>query len=153
MGAPMKPAIQPSSKEKIKPAIKGSWLGDMWREHSNILLVLLCSILLLQDVFGAHGMIAMRQSQRETARVRHEIQLLDNQNRQAQQRIHELQTNPATIECMARAGGLARPGEVVFGVTGTSGESAEDADAACFPQATPPAQSPQSAATPSPPTP
>ena len=43
MGAPMKPVMQSTSKEKIKPALKGSWLGDMWREHSNILLVLLCS--------------------------------------------------------------------------------------------------------------
>jgi cell division protein FtsB len=128
-----------------------SWLADLWREHSNILLVLLCSILLLQDVFGAHGLMAMRQSQRETARVRQEIKLLDDQNRQAEQRIRALQTDPRTIECIARERmGLARPGENVFKLPGSPGDSPEDADDPCFAPTNPETRSPQPAPTPPP---
>jgi cell division protein FtsB len=127
---------------------KRSLLADLWREHSNILLVLLCSILLLQDVFGAHGLMAMRQSQRETARVRQEIKLLDDQNRQAEQRIRALQTDPHTIECIARARmGLARPGENVFKLPGSS----DDSDDACFAPSTPQTPNPQPSSTPPPP--
>jgi cell division protein FtsB len=132
-----------------------SWLADLWREHSNILLVVLCSILLLQDVFGAHGLMAMRQSERETDRVRQEIKLLDDQNRQAEQRIRALQTDPRTIECIAREHmGLARPGENVFKLPGPAGDSSQDAagdaDDPCFAPATPPAQGSQPAPTPPP---
>jgi cell division protein FtsB len=135
-----------------------SWLADLWREHSNLLLVLLCSILLLQDVFGAHGLMAMRRSERETDRVRQEIKRLDDQNRQAEQRIHALETDPSTIECIARTQGLARPGENVFKLPGPAGDSSQDApgdapadaDDPCFAPATPPAQGSQPAPTPSP---
>jgi cell division protein FtsB len=135
----------------MKASVKrGAWLADLWREHSNIVLVLLCSILLLQDVFGAHGLMAMRQSQRETARVRQEIKLLDDQNRQAEQRIRALQTDPRTIECIARERmGLARPGENVFKLPGSS----EDDDDPCFAPAAPETRSPQPATTPPPQTP
>jgi cell division protein FtsB len=148
-------AMKPSTKATKN---KGSWLAELWGEHSNILLVLLCSILLLQDVFGAHGLMAMRQSQRETARVRQEIKVLDDQNRQAEDRIRALETDPATIECIARAQGLARPGENVFKLPEPSGDSSDsapgnafdDADDPCFAPASPQTQNPQSSATPSP---
>jgi cell division protein FtsB len=89
----------------------GQWL----REHSSGLLVVACSFLLLQDVFGAHGLMAMQRSRREAAHVRQEIKQLDDENRELETHIHALKSDPGTIECIAREQmGLARPGENVF---------------------------------------
>lgn len=122
------------------------WLRDFWRGYSNVVLVLCCSILLLQDIFGAHGLMAMRQSQRETVRVHQEIDRLNDENREIQAHIHALKTDPTTIECIARAQmGLTRPGESVFKLPG----SASDTDDPCLePSAprTPPAVTPPTAA-------
>jgi cell division protein FtsB len=96
-------------------AMKTDFSISAWlRGHSTGLLALACSVLLLQDVFGAHGLMAMQQSQREAVQVRAEIQKLDAENSKLEQQIHALKTDPATIECLARTQGLARQGESIF---------------------------------------
>src|SRR5580700_5674840 len=73
------------------------------------------SLLLLQDVFGTHGLIAMRRSQQEAAQVKKEIDQIDEENRQLQESVQGLKSDPASIERIAREEmGLARPGEHVF---------------------------------------
>jgi cell division protein FtsL len=73
------------------------------------------ALLLLQDIFGTHGVLAMRRSQKEAAAIQKEINQLNEENRQLQDRVKALKTDPAEIERIAREEmGLARPGEVIF---------------------------------------
>lgn len=123
--------------------MKADFSMSAWlRQHSTGLLVLACSLLLMQDVFGAHGLMAMQRSQRQAVQVRAEIQRLDAENSKLEQQIHALKTDPATIECIARDQmGLARQGESVFKLpqSGKQDDSDPCLDAASPDAATPPA--------------
>jgi cell division protein FtsB len=73
------------------------------------------ALLLLQDIFGTHGVLAMRRTQQQAADIRKEINQLDMENRKLLDRVKALKTDPATIERIAREeNGLARPGEYIF---------------------------------------
>lgn len=95
------------------------------RRHLNWLLVGALGLLLLQDVFGTHGLIAMRRSQQEAARVQKEINQLNQENRQMQERVKALKSDPQAIERIAREEmGLARPGEYIFKIQPKPGDAA-----------------------------
>jgi cell division protein FtsB len=73
------------------------------------------ALLLLQDIFGTHGLIAMRRSQKEAAQAQQQIDQINKENRELLERVKELKTDPAAIEQIAREEmGLARPGEYIF---------------------------------------
>ncbi len=73
------------------------------------------ALLLLQDIFGTHGVLAMRRAQKEAASAEKEIDQINEENRQLQDRVNSLKTNPQAIERIAREEmGLARPGEYIF---------------------------------------
>ncbi len=72
-------------------------------------------VLLVHDVFGDRGFLAMRRSQREAERLEQEISKLNEENRRISADIEALKSDPAAIERIARDEmGLARPGELVF---------------------------------------
>jgi cell division protein FtsB len=72
-------------------------------------------LLLLQDIFGTHGVLAMRRSQAEAHKILQEINQLDAENKKLQGHVKDLKTDPSTMECIAREDfGLARPGELIF---------------------------------------
>ena len=72
-------------------------------------------LLLLQDIFGTHGVLAMRRSQAEARKIQQEINQLDAENKKLQDHVKNLKTDPSTMECIAREDfGLARPGELIF---------------------------------------
>lgn len=66
-------------------------------------------------IFGANGYLALRQRQKQyTATLQH-IQTLENQNRDLNQAVRELRSDPTAIEGIAREQlHLTRPGEVVY---------------------------------------
>jgi cell division protein FtsL len=73
------------------------------------------TLLLLQDVFGTHGVLAMRRAQKEAESVEKEIDQINQENQQLQDRVKALKTDPQAIERIAREEmGLARPGEYIF---------------------------------------
>ena len=73
------------------------------------------ALLLLQDTFGTHGVLAMRRSQKEAQEIRKDISRLDEENLRLQDRVKALKTDPAAIEKPAREEmKLKRPGEVIF---------------------------------------
>lgn len=79
--------------------------------------------MLLQDIFGAHGVLAMRRSQKEVQEIRKDISRLDEDNLRLQDRVKSLKTDPAAIEKIMREEmKLARPGEVVFETHPQSGK-------------------------------
>jgi cell division protein FtsB len=71
-------------------------------------------LLIVQDVFGTHGVLAMHRSQVEANRIKQEIQQLDQENQKLQNDVTDLKSDPATIEGCARGMGYARKGEVIF---------------------------------------
>lgn len=90
-------------------------LREFLRRNMSWFLAGGLALLLLQDIFGTHGMLAMRRSQKEAAAIQAEITHLNEENRRLQDRVKALKTDPAEIERIAREEmGLARPGEVIF---------------------------------------
>ena len=90
-------------------------LGQFCRRNASWFLALAFTALLLQDVFGTHGVVAMRRAQKEAASVQSEIGRINQENQQLQDRVESLKNDPHAIERIAREEmGLARPGEYIF---------------------------------------
>lgn len=96
----------------------GERVSAFLRINASWLLGAALALLLIQDVFGTHGLIAMRRSMREAADAQKAIDRLSEENRQIEDHVKALKSDPAAIERIAREEmGLARPGEYVFKVT------------------------------------
>lgn len=105
------------------------------RHNARYFFALAFFLLLLQDVFGTHGLVAMRRSKAEIQAVQAQIQQLDQENQELQQRIHSLKTDPAAIEKIARDRmGLARPGEIIFQIPDSPGSHAPQSNSASNPK-------------------
>ncbi len=90
-------------------------LGQFFHRNMYSFLILGFALLLLQDTFGTHGVLAMRRSKKETQEIRKEILRLDQDNQRLQDRVKSLKTDPAAIEKIMREQmRLKRPGEVIF---------------------------------------
>jgi len=99
-------------------------MREFLRAHISWFLAAALGLLLMQDVFGVHGLIAMRRSMREAAQVQREIDLMNEENRQMEERVKSLKSDPAAVERIAREEmGLARPGEYVFKIQPRSGDA------------------------------
>ena len=99
-------------------------LSAFLRRNMNWFLAGGLTLLLLQDVFGTHGVLAMRRAQREAASVQREIDRINEENRQLQKNVQSLKTDPEAIERIAREEmGLARPGEYIFKIPARPGDS------------------------------
>ena len=99
-------------------------MRNFLRQNLNWFLALGLALLLLQDVFGTHGLLAMRRAQKESARVQREIDQINQENRRLQENVKALKTDPAAIERIAREEmGLARPGEYIFKLPAKPGDA------------------------------
>jgi cell division protein FtsL len=102
-------------------------LREFAKANTRTIFILGFVLLLLQDVFGTHGVVAMRRSQQEAAQIGKEIKQLDDENKQLDQRVKELKSDPHAIEEIARKDvGLARPGDIIFKVTPQSGDASRN---------------------------
>jgi cell division protein FtsB len=89
--------------------------SDFIRIHFWSILGLLMMAVLVHDLFGARGFLAMRRQQQEKQKLQQEILQIEQQNRDLGGDILRLKTDPEYIERLAREQhGLARPGEHVF---------------------------------------
>ena len=89
-------------------------LGLAQRFGRHLLLVFV-AVLLVHDVFGTHGYLAMRRKQQEIQKVKAQLNRLDKENGTLQQDVKDLKSDPQTIERIAREElGQARPGEVII---------------------------------------
>src|SRR5437899_1895867 len=94
------------ANEKIQPFL---------RHYGPALLGLLMLVLVVHDIFGTHGFLAMRRTQQEIKKVNADLDQLNKENLQLEQEVRELKTDPHKIEKIARDElGLARPGEVII---------------------------------------
>jgi cell division protein FtsB len=121
----MATARQSKKAKKPEPSIGfAEQFGQFLRRNLNWFLIAGLALLLLQDIFGTHGVLAMRRSQQEAADIRKKIDQLDTENQKLQERVKSLKTDPAAIEKIAREEmGLARPGEYIFKIPPRPGDS------------------------------
>lgn len=99
----------------MKTASTADSSSSFFRHNARYFFALVFCLLLLQDVFGAHGLMAMHRSKTQIEAIQEKLAQLDQENKDLQQRIQNLKTDPATIEKIARDRmGLARPGELIF---------------------------------------
>lgn len=95
-----------SANEKIQPVL---------RHYGPLLFGLLVMVLVVHDIFGTHGYLAMRRTQQEIKKVTRDLDRLDKENLELEQEVRDLKTDPRKIEKIARDElGLARPGEVII---------------------------------------
>jgi cell division protein FtsL len=97
-----------------KPMPLADQMREFFRRNLTWFLAIGLSLLLLQDVFGTHGLVAMRHSQQQAAAAQKEIDQLNQENLDMQNQVKSLKSDPAAIERIAREMGLARPGEYIF---------------------------------------
>ncbi len=85
------------------------------RRHLRTILAVALFALLVHDIFGAHGFLAMRRTQKEIEQLRWEIDKVNAENRDLDRQVKALKSDPRMIERIAREEmGLARPGELIF---------------------------------------
>ena len=90
-------------------------IQPLLRQYGPALIGLLVLVLVVHDIFGAHGYLAMRRTQQEIKKVTKDLDQLNKENSELRQEVRELKTDPHKIEKIARDElGLARPGEVII---------------------------------------
>src|SRR5258706_3714357 len=100
---------------KLKKKDANETIQPFLRHYGPALLGLLMLVLVVHDIFGTHGYLAMRRAQQEIKKVNAGMDQLNKENLQLEQEVRELKTDPRKIEKIARDElGLARPGEVII---------------------------------------
>ena len=100
---------------KLKKPDFGEKAQQFLQHYGRALLGLLVLVLVVHDIFGTHGFLAMRRTQREIKKVNTDLDQLNKENSQLEQEVKELKTDPHKIEKIARDElGLAKPGEVII---------------------------------------
>ncbi|MGA9882953.1 MAG: septum formation initiator family protein [Candidatus Acidiferrales bacterium] len=118
-------------------------LGQFWRRNLMWILLAGLGLLILQDVFGMHGVLAMRRAQHEATHEQREINRINQENVQLQNRVNSLKTDPQAIERIAREQmGLARPGEYIFKIPPAASQKSGHASPTPGTQAGAPAKTP-----------
>lgn len=85
------------------------------RRFGIIALVVLCAVLMASEIFGAHGLVALRRQEKDLESLQRRIQQLQRENSQLEMQIQALKSDPKTIEKQAREQlRLARPGETIY---------------------------------------
>lgn len=83
--------------------------------NAVFVLILVCVALIVHEIFGEHGYLALRQQQRELQSLQQQIGQLQKENQQFEQQIKALKSDPKAIEKLAREQmRLARPGEIIY---------------------------------------
>ena len=83
--------------------------------YAPYLMGVFVAILLVHDIFGTHGYLAMRQKRQEIQKINMELDKLNKENLQLQQDAQDMQSDPETIRKIAREEyGLAGPNEKII---------------------------------------
>jgi cell division protein FtsB len=97
---------------------------SFWGRHALKILGLAVLLLAIHDVFGSHGLLAMRRTQSQIQELRGEIDRLKQENGHLNKQVQSLRSDPKAVERIAREEmGLARPGEMIFKLPDQSRES------------------------------
>ncbi len=92
-----------------------SEFGAFLARHGRTILALFVLALVVHDVFGPHGFIAMRHTQNEIDRVKKDLDRLNKENLELGDQVRALKTDPRLIEKIAREDlQRAKPGEIII---------------------------------------
>ncbi|HEY2460204.1 MAG TPA: septum formation initiator family protein [Candidatus Acidoferrum sp.] len=99
------------------------------RKNGGLILGLFVVALIVHDIFGTHGFLAMRRTQNEIERVKKDINRLSVENSQLSDEVKALRSDPKYIEKLAREGmGFSKPGDVIIKIQEWQ-QQARDSDA------------------------
>jgi cell division protein FtsL len=102
-------------KKKIEKASVEEKIWSLLRQYRRGLLGLLVLVMIVHDVFGTHGFLAMQRTQNEITKVKADLEQLSKENAALAQEVRDLNSDPRLIEKIARDDlGLARPGEIII---------------------------------------
>jgi cell division protein FtsB len=91
--------------------------SDRTRSYRSAILALLlvCVALVVHEIYGEHGYLALRRERREYDSIQQEVRRLQEENQQLERRIEALKSDPKAIERIARNQlHMARPGERIY---------------------------------------
>src|SRR5579862_4122411 len=89
--------------------------ASFWSRHARTILGFAIFLLAIHDVFGSHGLLAMRRTQKQIQDLHGEIERLNKENTNLSGEVQALRSDPKAVERIAREEmGLARPGEMIF---------------------------------------
>lgn len=92
--------------------------GSFLSRHALTILGLALLLLAVHDLFGSHGLLAMRRTQTQIQQLHSEIDRLNQENGDLNKQVKALRSDPKAVERIAREEmGLARPGEMIFKLT------------------------------------
>ena len=95
--------------------------------RNGILVLLLVSIaLIVHNIFGQNGYLALRRQLQERRKIQQEIIQLQQENDRLEKENHGLRTDPVAIERRAREQmHLAKPGERIYTLPDKAGQKAD----------------------------
>ena len=99
----------------MKKAERKSGFSAFLERHGRTVLGLFVLALVVHDIFGPHGFIAMRRTQNEIEKVRKDLDRLNKENLELGDQVRALKTDPRLIEKIAREDlQRAKPGEIII---------------------------------------
>ena len=99
----------------MKKAERKTGFGAFLERHGRTVLGLFVLALVVHDIFGAHGFIAMRRTQNEIEKVQKDLDRLNKENLELGDQVRALKTDPRLIEKIAREDlQRAKPGEIII---------------------------------------
>lgn len=102
-------------KRKTEKETTEAKIRQLLRQYGSGLLGLLLLVMLVHNIFGTHGFLAMRRTQNEIKKVKADLDQLTKDNAKLEQETKDLKSDPRLIEKIARDDlGLARPGEIII---------------------------------------
>ncbi len=91
------------------------WDHNTISRKSVLVLILICVFLVVHEIFGERGWLALRHERKEYKSLQQQIQQLQQENQRLEQQIKALKSDPKAIEKLAREQmRLARPGEIIY---------------------------------------
>ncbi len=92
-----------------------SWEDARFRRSALLALALIMLFLIVHELFGEHGYLALRRRRQELETLQLEVKRLQDENQKLEQEIKALKSDPHAVEKLAREQlKLAKPGEVIY---------------------------------------
>ena len=92
-----------------------SWEDARIRRLAFLALALVMIFLVVHEIFGDHGYLALRRRRRELETLQQQVKQLQEENKKLEDEIKALKSDPKAIEKLAREQmKLARPGEIIY---------------------------------------
>ncbi len=83
--------------------------------NALLILTLVLLVLTVHEMFGEHGLLALRRQRQEYESLQRDIQQLQQENQKLEHQNKALKSDPKAIEKLAREQmRLARPGEIIY---------------------------------------